>query len=205
LPPLVPALCGGTTAAADIRPSHPERYQVMSRDRYRIYEKDLPHFITSSFISRRPLLKLAEVRRIIFDSLRFLQDEDGLAVYAYVLMPDHFHLIASAPDLPRALARFKSYTARRIVDRLRERGDEIARRELAALRLPIDGQRQYQVWIEGYHSKQNISAKMMRQKIRYIHYNPVRKGLVLSPEQWLYSSAGDYAGRPGPLKVTVDW
>ena len=177
----------------------------MSRDRYRIYEKDLPHFITSSLVSRRPLLKLAEIRRIILDSLQYLQQEDGLLIYAYVLMPDHFHLIASAPDLPRAVARFKSYSARRIVDWLSERGGQAARRELARLRLPVDGPRQYQVWIEGYHPKQILNEAMMRQKIRYIHDNPVRKGLVLSPEQWLYSSAADYSGRRGPVAVTVEW
>jgi hypothetical protein len=46
---------------------------------------------------------------------------------------------------------------------------------------------------------------MMRQKIDYIHYNPVKRGFVDEPEHWRYSSARNYAGLPGLIDVATDW
>ena len=52
--------------------------------------------------------------------------------------------------------------------------------------------RTYQLWQEGYHPQLIQSEKMLRQKIEYIHYNPVRRGYVDEPENWVYSSARNY-------------
>ncbi len=51
---------------------------------------------------------------------------------------------------------------------------------------------QYQLWQEGFHPQQIMSDDMFRQKVKYIHYNPVKRGYVESPEYWYYSSAGDF-------------
>lgn len=59
----------------------------------------------------------------------------------------------------------------------------------------------YQVWQEGFHPQQITSGEMLRQKIEYIHYNPVRIGLVARPEDWLYSSARNYAGLQGLMEI----
>ena len=59
--------------------------------------------------------------------------------------------------------------------------------------------------VEGFFPKQIQGTEMMRQKIEYIHHNPVRKGLVETPEQWGYSSALNYLGLEGDLEVCKDW
>jgi putative transposase len=59
----------------------------------------------------------------------------------------------------------------------------------------------YQVWQEGFHPQQIISEEMLQQKIDYLHHNPVRAGMVNRPEDWLYSSAGDYAGGKGLVEL----
>jgi hypothetical protein len=50
----------------------------------------------------------------------------------------------------------------------------------------------YQVWQEGYHPELITSEPMLKQKMDYIHHNPVKRGLVAAPEHWLYSSARNY-------------
>ncbi len=65
--------------------------------------------------------------------------------------------------------------------------------------------RPYQVWQEGSQPKQIQNEGMMRQKLDYIHYNPVKRGYVDLPEHWRYSSARNYLGQPGLVPVTTDW
>jgi putative transposase len=65
--------------------------------------------------------------------------------------------------------------------------------------------RDHQLWQEGSHPQQIMSDDMMRQKIDYIHYNPVKRGFVDDPIHWRYSSARNYAGLPGLIDVATDW
>jgi REP element-mobilizing transposase RayT len=141
----------------------------------------------------------------VLDSLRFLQQHGRLEVYAYVIMWDHIHLIASSTDLAKEVGAFKSFTARRIIDWLEETGDQQVLEQLARARASHKHDSTHRLWQTGSHPQLIQSEEMMRQKIRYIHDNPVRKGYVGEPAQWPYSSAGIYAGRPGPLEVTCAW
>ena len=59
----------------------------------------------------------------------------------------------------------------------------------------------YKVWQEGFHPQQIVSQEMLHQKIDYLHHNPVRIGLVPRPEDWVYSSARNYAGGKGLIEL----
>ena len=60
----------------------------------------------------------------------------------------------------------------------------------------------HQLWQEGFHPQQILSEEMLVQKIEYIHYNPVKRGYVLKPEDWAYSSARDfYLNEEGYIKL----
>jgi REP element-mobilizing transposase RayT len=63
--------------------------------------------------------------------------------------------------------------------------------------------REFQFWQEGVHAELVFSEAMMREKLDYIHYNPVKRGYVNQPEHWRYSSAGQYAGIASVLEVAV--
>jgi hypothetical protein len=63
----------------------------------------------------------------------------------------------------------------------------------------------YQVWKEGNHPQLIESEEVMRQKLDYIHQNPVKRGYVDLPEHWRYSSARDYAGQKGLIEVVRAW
>jgi len=115
-----------------------------------------------------------------------------LEIFAYVILPNHFHLILRSKELINIMKLIKMYSAKEIIKQLKEdRKNQI----LELLRLSKKNyktQSNYQVWQEGYKPKEILSDKMLRQKIDYIHYNPVKKGLVSEPIDWKYSSAGFY-------------
>lgn len=78
-------------------------------------------------------------------------------------------------------------------------------RQLRAHKLPHKTESDYQLWQEGSHPKQIPGTEMMVQKLDYAHYNPVKRGYVDEPTDWRYSSARNYASRPGLIEVVTDW
>ncbi len=113
--------------------------------------------------------------------------------------------MAQSERLDQDIARFKSYTARRLLKYLRENGVKQILDQLAFYKKRHKHDRAYQFWQEGVHPELIQSDEMLRQKIEYIHSNPVKRGYVDEPEHWRYSSARDYAGMPGVLDVFQDW
>ena len=176
----------------------------MSRDRYRIHDRDAPYFLTCTVLQWLPLFAQPANVQILLDSLRFLQNEDRLVLYGYVILENHCHLLAAGSELGKAIASFKSFTAGQIVKRLQERHSPVL--ELLAfhkVRHKVD--RKHQVWQEGSHPEQIQGDAMMRQKLEYIHNNPVARGYVDDALHWRYSSARTYAGQEGLIDVVTQW
>jgi len=83
----------------------------MGRSRYKIVDPELPHFVTCTVLHWIPVFTRPATVDIIFDSLRYLTEE-GLKIYAYVILENHLHLVVQSHQLDTDMARFKSYTAR---------------------------------------------------------------------------------------------
>jgi putative transposase len=177
----------------------------MTRSRYKFFENEYPYFMTCTINSWLPIFTRQESADIILDSWRYLQKERGLKLFAYVILENHLHMIASAPDISATIQSFKSYTARQIIDLLKSRGSETLLRQLSATKLNHKTESTYQVWQEGSHPQQIQSDDMMWQKIEYIHNNPVLRGFVDDPLHWRWSSARNYAKQPGLIEVVTDW
>jgi REP element-mobilizing transposase RayT len=177
----------------------------MARNRYQIFEDHYPHFFTSTVINWIPLFSSPPIVQIILDSLQFLQEQNRLQIYAYVVMENHLHVIASSEHLAKEIGNFRSFTARQIIDYLQERKAQNVLKQLAYFKLRHKKDRDYQLWQEGTHPQRIHDGAMMRQKIEYIHHNPVRRGYVDEPGHWRYSSARNYGGRGGLLDVVMDW
>jgi REP element-mobilizing transposase RayT len=137
----------------------------MGRSRYRIVENAYPYFMTCTVVGWLPIFTRSEAVDIVYDSWRFLQRERGFKLLAYVILENHLHLIASAPDLSAAMQSFKSFTARRIVDLLQHRSALTLLDSLQRLKLTHKTKSEYQVWQEGSHPEQLHTEEMMRQKI----------------------------------------
>lgn len=118
-------------------------------------------------------------------------------------MENHLHLIAAADDLEKEIAHFKSYTAREIIDLLKATGQRALLQQLIRHKREHKRDRRYQFWQESSHPQLIQGEAMLRQKLDYIHDNPVRRGYVDEPQHWRYSSARNYAGEAGLIEVTL--
>jgi len=175
----------------------------MGRNRYKIFESDYPCFITSSIIGGIPLFSEPMIARIILDSLMFIQKEKKIELIAYVIMENHLHCIMTGEALSKEIMLFKSFTARSIINLLKQTGRTKWLTILRLLKRYHKKDSTYQFWQEGFHPQQIMSEKMMMQKIDYIHNNPVKRGFVDCSEYWRYSSARNYLGMGGLIPVTV--
>ncbi len=177
----------------------------MARTRYRIVERGRPHFLTFTVNNWLPVFTRPPTVQILFDSMAFLQRQGRWTLHGYVVLENHLHLIARAEDLSREIQSFKSYTAHELVAFLQKHRVTRLLRQLAFHKLPHLKDREHQVWQQGSHPVLIQNDAMMRQKLEYIHYNPVKRGYVDEPEHWRYSSARNYADQDGLLAVTTEW
>jgi putative transposase len=178
---------------------------AMTRDRYRITCDQMPHFLTCTIVNWIPIFTRPEAVQIVFDSLRYLQSKEELTLFGFVIMENHLHLIASSQQLSNVIARFKSFTGKQVVALLSARVEKEVLSQLQYAKLGNKVDRDYQVWQEGSHPVLISNEDVMRQKLEYMHFNPVRRGYVDEPTHWRYSSARDYAGGEGLIGVTRNW
>jgi putative transposase len=144
------------------------------------------HFITFSCYRRQPLLGHGAAYQAFEGELEAVRLRYGLVVAGYVLMPEHVHLLVGEPivsTLSVALQVLKQRTSRR----LKRKGEARFR------------QRRYYDF--------NVHSELKRvEKLRYMHRNPVRRGLVERPEDWPWSSFQHYAtGEIGTVEIESGW
>ena len=144
------------------------------------------HFITFSCYQRKPKLRNAESRDAFERSLEKVRLKYGLYVAGYVVMPEHVHLLVNEPDgmlLSTSLQALKQSVARTL-----------------ALRAPEP------FWQPRYYDFNVRTERKRIEKLRYMHRNPVVRGLVSSPEQWAWSSFRHYAtGVEGAVEIESEW
>ena len=176
----------------------------MGRSRYKITDATQPHFITCTILHWIPIFTRQETVTIVLDSLRHLQKE-GLKLYAYVILENHLHLVAQSEQLDKDIVRFKAYTASQILLHLKQNNVKNILDQLAFYKKAHKSDRDYQFWQEGIHPELIQTDEMMKQKINYIHNNPVKRGYVDKGEHWRYLSGWVYGGELGLLEVVRDW
>ncbi|MBX7045857.1 MAG: transposase [Ignavibacteria bacterium] len=107
-------------------------------------------------------------------------------------MPNHFHAVCQHENLSRIISDFKKITAKQIIKQLENDKKDLVLAQFSRLKKKFKTESTYQVWQEGFHPLEINNQKIFNQKVEYIHFNPVRKGLVKNAEDWKYSSAGHY-------------
>jgi REP element-mobilizing transposase RayT len=141
--------------------------------------------------------------KVILDSLKYLQKDVGLKVYAFVVLENHLHLVVQSENIAKDMARFKSFTARNIIDYLKLNNAKSILDQLNFYKKYHKQDREFQLWQEGMQPKQIQNAEMMKERINYIHNNPVKRGYVDKPKHWRYCSARIYEGYQGLLDIEV--
>ncbi|MDR9418632.1 REP-associated tyrosine transposase [Gracilimonas sp.] len=173
----------------------------MGRSRYKQHETWYPYSMSSSFVHGLPLFSKPEIASLLIEAIKFHQSKSELKVHAWCVMENHFHMIATHSDFKSCMQSIKSYTAKRTLDFLKSHNNQLYLKQLAFSKKRGKKESAYQVWQEGYHPKQINSGKMLRQKINYVHFNPVKRGYVDKPEDWRYSSARNYLWQDGILDI----
>jgi putative transposase len=118
----------------------------------------------------------------LIDALHYARSQKGLKIYAYVIMDNHLHLIGQGDKLGKIIKEFKSYTARGIIKLAEQDNKSWLLNQLGFYKLKHKVGSTHQVWQEGNQPKQIGSDEMLRQKIEYLHHNPVKAGLADKPE-----------------------
>ncbi len=167
------------------------------------------YYLTLTVVDWIDIFTRPVYRHIIVDSLGYCQKEKGLILHAWVVMSNHVHLIASAKEdtnLSDILRDFKKFTSKKIVSTIQEAPE--SRRDWMLHRFAYAGTndakiKDYKFWKDGNEAKDLITAPFALQKLNYLHQNPVRAEIVDKAEDYRYSSAIDYAGGMGMLKVEL--
>ena len=150
------------------------------------------YFITATITEWQPLFMHARARDILFRDLEFYRAKYGCQILAYVVMPDHYHLVLhlqQPDDLHRWLRDMQSHSANELAKWLQ---DITGIDDLAVYTRHANGDSKLAVWKEQSRAFGIISDEVLRTKIDYIHNNPVKRELVDDPSQWPWSSWHSY-------------
>jgi putative transposase len=166
----------------------------------RFQETGHSHFVTFSCYHRRPLLTADPAQRIFELALERVRRNFGLRVYGYVVMPEHVHLLVSEPE--RGL----------LADALKSLKQGVSRRLVAGAGAPLkpafglSGDFPQHFWQKRYYDFNVRNYRQFVEKLRYIHRNPVKRGLCERPEDWDWSSFRQYAiGCEGRVEIECEW
>ena len=160
----------------------------------RHFEPGQLQFITTSTYRRSRLFTCQRFGWTFVEALRQLRDETGFLLIGWVLMPDHFHLLIRpepARDTVRFMQELKKRSAQQIIATLaRNQHQPRCRTLLARLRLPptVHSDSYHRLWQRRYVPFNIFTEKKRIEKINYMHNNPVKRKLVVSPDQWPWSS-----------------
>ncbi len=174
---------------------------------YKIERDDSLYFVTFRIVGWVDIFTRQIYRDIAIDGLSYCQKHKGLNIFGYVIMSNHIHLLVQSEhsDLSGCIRDFKSYTSKKFREvmftNVESRRDWM---EMVFLYYGKYKEKQtYKIWAHDNHAEVIYSQKFIEQKLNYIHQNPVRNGLVANPEDYLYSSARNYAGLDSMLEVIL--
>jgi putative transposase len=176
---------------------------------FKIKNENNLHFITMTTVGWIDIFAYQKYKQLIVKNLNFCIEKKGLVIYSWVLMSNHLHLICSVNlgiKLSSVLRDFKSYTAKEIIKLIDDNSE--SRREwiLHVMKFNASFNKRnevYQVWQQDNHPIELESPNWIVTRLNYIHNNPVRQEIVDLPEDYLYSSARDYSGKKGLVKVEI--
>lgn len=156
------------------------------------------YFMTHTVVDWIDVFTRANQKELLVESLRYCQQERGLYLYAWCLMPSHLHMIANTRadiKMSDVMRDFKKYTSKKIVTQIQDEPE--SRRKWLLNHFEFAGRynpkiKDYKFWQDGTHAVEIFSEEVMWQKINYIHQNPVEEKIVYREEDYLHSSARNY-------------
>ncbi len=177
--------------------------------KYKATTTDQAYFITITTVGWVDVFTRLNQKYNIINALQYCQEKKGLEIYAYCIMHSHVHLMCKATNgfiLSDVMRDFKKFTSKKIIQTIKEEPESrrewlLAYFEQACAHLKRD--QSYKVWQDGYHAEIIETNWFIKQKVNYIHNNPVKEKVVSSPEDYYFSSARNYAGLENELDVVM--
>jgi putative transposase len=169
-------------------------------------EPNMFHYVTLVTYKRVPIFQSDSVCKIFIDVLRETREKYPYKLIGYVLMPDHAHAIVNnrSGTISDWLRRVRGNSARKILAWLVERNHLVSLRKLT-LAHPQKRKHTRAVWQKDPSVIDLWSHRFVRQKLNYLHLNPVRAGLCKHPAEWKWSSYRAYLPhKPGEVPIEVD-
>ena len=165
------------------------------------------YFITTTTVGWIDVFTRLRQKYVIINALKHCQKERNLEIYAYCLMSNHLHMLCKASGeetLAEVMRDFKKFTSKKIVQTMIEYPESRREWMLSYFKKAcahLKRKQQFKVWQDGYHAEHIFSNKFIRQKVNYIHWNPVKDKIVSEPENYFFSSARNYAELDSELEV----
>jgi putative transposase len=176
--------------------------QAMSAPLKRCYGLQHLHYITCSCFHRQPRFGPNRRKDLFLSILEQVRQRYDFVVVGYVVMPEHIHLLLGEPkrkDLSVVMQVLKQRVSRQVQQRRRRKQ---ATSQLELWKPPATPPH---FWQPRFYDFNVFTQHKLVEKLRYIHRNPVARGLVESPEQWHWSSYRFYTyGEKGPVKIGYD-
>ena len=171
------------------------------RKNRKVYNRDGDaHFITFSCYRRLPLLTKERTCRWMVEAIELSRRKNPFAAWAWVIMPEHIHLVLLPQNgvrISSILTTMKQSVSRRAVNWLRSHSPGFLDQLLDER---PNGKRSYRFWQRGGGYDRNLrSTRDVHEKILYVHQNPVKRGLVTTPEDFQWSSARSWSFGTGEL------
>ncbi|MFL1013667.1 REP-associated tyrosine transposase [Flavisericum labens] len=178
----------------------------MSRN-YKFHNKSGLYFVSFATVNWIDIFTRQIYFNILAESVDYCRAEKGMELYAYCFMPSHCHFIfrSNQDDSSGLLRDFKRHTAKKVTEAIQNNPQE-SRKEWLLWMLERACKKnatnsKYQFW--QHHNKpiELWSEKVIKQKVDYIHNNPVESGFVINPVDWKYSSAKNFQEDHTILKI----
>lgn len=180
----------------------------MSRN-YKVRDQEKLYFVSFATVNWIDVFIRRIYKDILVNSLSYCINEKGLELYAWCIMTSHVHLIIGTTGEPMEfiLRDLKKYTSKRMREAIAENPQESRREwmlwmtERAGKQNPNNND--FQFWQQNNNPIELFDNAIMQQKLDYLHHNPVEAGFVEEPWEYLYSSARDYCGKKGLVKINL--
>ena len=152
------------------------------------------YYLTSITHKRLPIFRTDKLKEVVCKALDEARNSGKFLIFAYVIMPDHIHLVTDSARSTSDTLRFTNgVTAKRVIDYLKENDLEPC---LAKLRIEVrEREHKHSVFQHHPNAFEIYGEDKMMEKVNYIHLNPVRAGFVKLPDEYRFSSARQWHKR----------
>ena len=175
---------------------------------YQIKDQDALYYLTLQVVQWADIFTRQVYRDIIIDSLKYCREQKELELFAYVIMSNHVHKIVRSKNgsLSNTIRDFKRHTSKKILECIKDQSESRRDWLLMIFRYAAKKHKrnnEFQFWTHENHAIELDNNVMIDQCIDYIHMNPVKAGIgiVANPEDYLYSSARNYAEMDNLMEI----